>query len=345
MESAIALAPYLFLLPFALLFIGFMLYPLGRSLGLSFYRTSGARDGYFVGWDNYRYLLKDKLFWLACANTVLFALVLLPLQLIASLGLALLLNRPDIRFRNVFRFAFFSTYLVGQIFLAVLSYLIFSPRWGLLNQSIGAIFPSFGTELNWRGNPNLAMPAIVLATLWVTVGYAMIYWLAALQAVDRELYEAAEVDGAGTRSAILARYRSRRPAHPGFSAAGRHYRVAATFRTSIRFLPRCRSAPPRTYDRYVPLRPGHTGRRSWICVGGGLGSTAVHPAHRMRADSYEPGKVMSESRTTRPGWPMPSTHNALRASFVSALSDQIQNCLRLCGGAGDFGINCPEIVF
>jgi ABC-type sugar transport system permease subunit len=191
------LAPYLFVLPFVILFVCFMLYPLARSLVLSFEKTSGARQAYAVGWENYRFLFRDLLFWLAVGNTFLYALLFLPIQLVASLGLALVLNSPRIRFRNFFRFAFFSTYLVGQVFLAVLAYLVLAPRQGLLNKFIGAILPRVGTELNWRGNPYLAMPGIVLASLWISVGYAMIYWLAALQAVDRELYEAAHVDGAG----------------------------------------------------------------------------------------------------------------------------------------------------
>ncbi|HWE04611.1 MAG TPA: sugar ABC transporter permease [Tepidisphaeraceae bacterium] len=193
-------APYLFVFPFAAAFVCFMLYPLARSLTMSFQRTSGASHAYSVGLGNYRYLLHDRLFWLACGNTILFAALFLPIQLVLSLGLALVLNDRRVRFRNVFRFAFFSTYLVGQVFLAVLSYLILAPRQGLLNRFIGAIFPWIGAETNWRATPSLAMPAIVLASLWVSIGYAMIYWLAALQSVDRELYEAAEIDGAGAFS-------------------------------------------------------------------------------------------------------------------------------------------------
>jgi ABC-type sugar transport system permease subunit len=174
-----------------------MLYPLGRSLVLSFEKTSGTRQAHGVGWDNYRFLLHDRLFWLACANTIFFAVLFLPLELVVSLGLALLLNSRHVRFRNLLRFAFFSTYLVGQVFLAVLAYLILAPRYGLLNHVLGRLLPRVGTETNWRGIPNLAMPVVALASVWMSAGYAMVYWLAALQAVDRELYEAAHVDGAG----------------------------------------------------------------------------------------------------------------------------------------------------
>lgn len=190
-------APYLFILPFLAVFVCFMLYPLGRSLALSFEKTSGAGPSYAVGWENYRFLAKDRLFWFACGNTILFAVLFLPIELAVSLGLALVLNTRQVRFRNFFRFAFFSTYLIGQVFLALLAHLTLAPRHGLVNQLIGVVFPKIDTAIQWNGIPSLAMPIIVLASVWVSAGYAMIYWLAALQAVDRELYEAAHIDGAG----------------------------------------------------------------------------------------------------------------------------------------------------
>ena len=197
------LAPYLFVFPFVALFCVFMLYPLAKSAKMSFEKSSGASLHRYVGLHNYSFLIRDPLFWLACVNTLEYTVLFLAIQLPLSLGLALLLNSPRLRFRNFFRFAFFSTYFVGPVFLATLAYLLLAPRQGMVNRFIGFLLPKVGTEINWRGEPALAMPAVVLASLWVTIGYAMIYWLAALQAVDRELYEAAQVDGAGP----LARFR------------------------------------------------------------------------------------------------------------------------------------------
>jgi ABC-type sugar transport system permease subunit len=190
-------SPYLFVLPFVLLFLAFLLYPLVRSIMLSFYNSAGPRRSIFIGFNNYQFLFRDLLFWRAVLNTLLYTVLFLSLQIPLSLGLALLLNNKAVRFRNFFRFAFFSSHLVGNVFVAVLFMLLLSPRQGLVNKMIGAAFPFLGTELNWRGNAALAMPAIVLASLWLSIGYGMIYFLAALQAVDQELYEAAEVDGAG----------------------------------------------------------------------------------------------------------------------------------------------------
>jgi ABC-type sugar transport system permease subunit len=190
-------APYLFVSPFVLLFCCFMLYPLGRSVVLSFYKAAGPRQMRFVGFDNFRFIIRDRVFWAAVANTTYFALLFLSLQLPLSLGLAIMLNSPRLRFRNFFRFAFFSSHLVGGVFVGVIFSMLLAERHGLVNRIIGALFPFIGTEINWFGKPALAMPAVVIAALWISIGYAMIYFLAALQAVDRELYEAAEVDGAG----------------------------------------------------------------------------------------------------------------------------------------------------
>jgi ABC-type sugar transport system permease subunit len=189
-------APYLFVAPFVILFCCFLLYPLGRSVALSFYKAAGPKHLVFTGLENFRFLLVDRLFWLAVLNTVVFTITFLILQIPVALGLALMLNSKRIWFRNFFRFAFFSPQLVGQVFVAVIFGLLLAPRHGLVNRAIGVLLPGIGTETNWF-TARMAMPAIVLAALWLSAGYAMIYFLAALQCVDRDLYEAAEVDGAG----------------------------------------------------------------------------------------------------------------------------------------------------
>ena len=196
-------APYLFVLPFVALFCVFMLYPLARSLALSFQSSSGPRRMHFVGLRHYSFLLHDWLFWIALANTLIYGVLLLGIGLPASLGLALLLDNPRVRFRNFFRFAFFSTHMVGQVFVAVLFYVLLAPRAGLINRFFAAVFPFFDVETNWSARPLYAMPAMVLASLWLSVGYGMIYFLAALQAVDPDLYDAAHVDGAGAWSRFM----------------------------------------------------------------------------------------------------------------------------------------------
>jgi ABC-type sugar transport system permease subunit len=189
-------APYLFVSPFLVIFCVFMLYPLSRSLILSFEKTIGPRHSVFVGLSNYRYLLgHDRLFGLALLNTAAYTVAFLALQIPMSLGLALLLNSRRILFRNLFRFSFFSSYLVGQVFVGVIFFQLFGPD-GLINHFVSMV-AGHRVVIAWLSNPNLVLPSVLIASLWLATGYGMVYFLAALQSVDPELYEAAEMDGAG----------------------------------------------------------------------------------------------------------------------------------------------------
>src|SRR4029450_2218407 len=98
---------------------------------------------------------------------------------------------------NFFRFAFFAPYLVGNVFVAAIFGLLLAERNGLVNRMIGFRVTVSATEIHWPGNRGLVLPPLVMPSLWLGLGYGMVYFLAALQSVDRELYEAAEVDGAG----------------------------------------------------------------------------------------------------------------------------------------------------
>jgi ABC-type sugar transport system permease subunit len=188
------LAPYLFVAPFVVLFAIFTLYPLVRSVVLSFHQTAGTPSTIaFTGLGNYKFLLVDRLFWVAVGNTVLYTLAFLVVQIPVALGLAVVLNNKRVRGRNLFRFAFFAPHLVGHVFVAVIFGLLLSNN-GPVNEVIRGWFN--GAQLNWTSDPYLARVAVVLAATWLSLGYGMIYFLAALQGVDRELYEAAQVDGA-----------------------------------------------------------------------------------------------------------------------------------------------------
>jgi ABC-type sugar transport system permease subunit len=189
-------APYFFVAPFLLLFCVFMVYPLLRSISMSFYSYAGPRSSRYVGLGHYRYFLGDFLLWIAVANTVVYAIVFMGLQIPLSLGLALLLNNARVRFRNLFRFAFFAPYLVGNVFVSIIFVLLLSQRHGLIPKALGFFNPKW-LEVSWLGDPINARIAIVLASLWLSVGWGMVFFLAALQGVDRELYDAAAVDGAG----------------------------------------------------------------------------------------------------------------------------------------------------
>ena len=189
-------APYLFVAPFVVLFCVFGLYPIVKSLVLSFYITSGPRLRVFAGWENFAFMFRDPDFYKAVRNTGVFALCSVCLQLPLSLGLALLLNRRDLAGRNTFRLCFFSPRLVGMVFVGVLFSLIFASKTGLIDALLTKLTGQVA-ESEWLKRPRLVMPCLVATALWMYVGFNMIYFLAALQAVDATLYEAAKVDGAG----------------------------------------------------------------------------------------------------------------------------------------------------
>jgi ABC-type sugar transport system permease subunit len=199
------LAPYLFVAPFLVTFVVFGFYPIVQSLWVSLYATNGPKSHVFVGLSNYQFLLGDADFRTAVWNTLVYAFWSVFLQLPLALGLAMLLCQKWVRGRGLLRMAFFSPNLMGQAFVAVLFGILYVPQYGLVNRAVHPILPKLvPLDTKWLQEPNLVMPAIVLASLWMYVGFNMIYFLAALQAVDQELYEAARVDGANPWHQFLA---------------------------------------------------------------------------------------------------------------------------------------------
>jgi ABC-type sugar transport system permease subunit len=187
--------PYFFLAPYLLLTAIFVVYPLINAAILAFHQTNGPVSRAFVGIDNFRFLLHDPLFHRALKNTTVFALCSLFIQLPLSMGLALLLNSDKSKAKAFFRLILFAPNLVGQIFVGILFGVLFTPRYGLINRFFQALI-GWGLDERWVGDPALVMPALVLTALWVWVGFNMIYFLAALQGVDKSLEEAARIDGA-----------------------------------------------------------------------------------------------------------------------------------------------------
>ena len=187
-------APYVFMAPFVLIFCTFMIYPLAQSIVLAMQQTFGPQTAVFVGLKNFRDLISDRLFWIALRNTFVFAVASVVIQLPLSLGLAMLLNRPGLHGRPVFRLIFFSPSLVGIVFVAMMFSLMFHERDGLVNASLRALIPHFPAEFAWL--ELYVMPALIIAAAWMSVGFNMLYFLAALQSVNKDSLEAADVDGA-----------------------------------------------------------------------------------------------------------------------------------------------------
>lgn len=205
------LAPYIFVSPFFILFAIFSACPIALSIHMSLFDSIGFTTKVFVGWENYTSLLRDNLFWKAVLNTLYFAAGTFLIQIPIALGLALILNNKLLKGRSWFRLAFFSPVLIAGVFIAIIFNLIYNQDHGLLNYLLSARFPrwllsKFGvqnTGFGWLRESHLVMPAIILAGVWRWSGFNMVYFLAGLQAVREELYEAAAIDGAGPWQSFL----------------------------------------------------------------------------------------------------------------------------------------------
>lgn len=192
--------PWWFVAP-ALLVIGlFFVVPVLGALAVSLtdfdlYALADPRNLRFVGFENYGQLLARPLFWKSLGNTFYFVLVGVPLSIALSLGAALLLDSRLARFKAFYRTALFAPVVTTLVAVAVVWRYLFHARYGLLNDGLVRL----GIEpIDWLGDPHWAMPAIILLAVWKNFGYNMIIFIAALQSVPADLYEAARIDGAST---------------------------------------------------------------------------------------------------------------------------------------------------
>jgi multiple sugar transport system permease protein len=188
-----------FALPFVIVFTLFLAGPIVASLVLSF-TDFGLRDlrnplGVdFVGIANYQALLEDPKFRKAIVNTAYFVVVGVPLTLVLGLGAALALDRGIRHFRTVFRVGYYLPVVTSIVAIAVVWRFLLNPDQGLVNlllAQVGIDGPS------WLAEPALAMPSIIAMAAWRNLGFAMIVFLAGLQTIPAQLYEAASIDGAG----------------------------------------------------------------------------------------------------------------------------------------------------
>ncbi|HTY57615.1 MAG TPA: sugar ABC transporter permease [Bacteroidota bacterium] len=192
-------AVILFLGP-ALIAIGlFFVVPVCAAFVLSFtdfdiYALGNFAYARFVGLKNYEQLLADPLFWKAFRNTLEFLLVGGPLSIGVSLGAALMIQSKLVRWKGIFRIAFFSPVVTTLVAVAVVWRFVYHPRFGILNYLLS--LAGIG-GVDWLGDPHWAMPAIILMAVWKNFGYNMVIFIAGLQNIPEELYEAASIDGAG----------------------------------------------------------------------------------------------------------------------------------------------------
>lgn len=191
-------AAWVFVAP-ALLVIGvFFFLPILAAFGMSLtdfdiYALADIDNLRFVGARNYVRLLETPLFWKALGNTLFFVVVGVPLSIAVSLGAALLLHASITRCKAFFRTALFAPVVTTLVAVAVIWRYLLHTRYGLLNHALASV----GIEpIDWLGDPDWAMPAIILFAVWKNFGYNMIIFLAGLQSIPIVLYEAARIDGA-----------------------------------------------------------------------------------------------------------------------------------------------------
>jgi multiple sugar transport system permease protein len=191
---------WMFVAP-ALIVIGvFFLLPVAAGFVLSItdfdiYALAEIGNLRFVGLDNYARMLQTPLFWQALGNTFYFVVVGVPLSIALSLGSALLLNSRLARCKFFFRTALFAPVVTTLVAVAIVWRYLFHTRYGMVNYALG----HFGiAPIDWLGDPHWAMPTIILLALWKNFGYNMIIFLANLQSIPEDLYEAARIDGASS---------------------------------------------------------------------------------------------------------------------------------------------------
>jgi multiple sugar transport system permease protein len=186
----------LFLSPFLLSFAVFSLFPIVASVALSFFDWSPLTPGRaaFVGVEHYGRALSEPRFWGALRNTLVFVAGTIPLTTGLALGLALLVRRPlPPALRTLFRSGFFVPSVVSMVVISLIWKNLYAP-YGGLNALLGLVgLPA----QRWLLDHNLALAAVMVMDVWASVGYYMILYLAGLEAIPDELYEAASLDGAG----------------------------------------------------------------------------------------------------------------------------------------------------
>ncbi|MEV4296993.1 carbohydrate ABC transporter permease [Microbispora rosea] len=184
-----------FILPNFLGFALFTLVPMVAAFALAFLKWDSYNTPEWVGLDNFRRLLRDENFFVALRNTLYYAAGHIPLTLAAALGLAIALDRK-LRGVHFFRTAAFFPYITSLVAVAVVWNMLFNPTAGPVNQVLHAL--GVDDPPRWVAGTDWAMPAVIVTSVWRDMGYYMVLFLAGLQSIPKEYYEAARVDGANS---------------------------------------------------------------------------------------------------------------------------------------------------
>jgi multiple sugar transport system permease protein len=191
-------AAYIFLAPALSAIFVFFFIPVLAAFIISFtdfdiYALGNISTVRFVGLSNYLKLFDDPLFFTALKNTFYFVIMSGPLSIAVSLGAALLLNSKLVKYKSIFRLSYFIPVVTTLVAVAIVWRFIYHPKFGIINYLLSLISIA---PIDWLGEPSTAMPAIVLMSVWKNFGYNMIIFIAGLQNIPEDLYEAASIEGA-----------------------------------------------------------------------------------------------------------------------------------------------------
>ncbi|WMJ87148.1 carbohydrate ABC transporter permease [Anaerocolumna sp. MB42-C2] len=185
---------YAYIAPFYILFAVFGIFPIAAGFYISFFRWDGLSAMHFIGIDNYLNLFKDTLFWKALSNTLIIGIIAHIPILLGGLALAYILNSKIVKGENIFKTIYFMPMVTSSVAITIIFQNLFGNNYGLINY----ILSFFGEEpVNWLGgNGSLIKVAVIVMFAWKWIGWNMVIYLAGMQGISNDIYEAAKIDGA-----------------------------------------------------------------------------------------------------------------------------------------------------
>ena len=196
------IAAYLFLAPFLLFFVGFVLYPMFMCVYTSFFDATMGREDIFIGLANYRELANDPIFWKALKNTLVIVVVSVPVTCAFSLWVASVISKMPVAATSAFRCIFYLPVVTGSVAVTVVWKWMFNNYYGIFNYIGKDVLGILDKNINWLGDEKYALWCIILILLTTSVGQPIVLYVSALDNVDKSLVEAAEVDGATPKQAF-----------------------------------------------------------------------------------------------------------------------------------------------
>ena len=189
------IAGYAFMAPFLLFFLGFVVYPMFMCIFTSFFDATMGREDIFIGFDNYKELFSDDVFWIALKNTLIIVIVSVPVTCAFSLWIATMISKMPVAATSAFRCIFYLPVVTGSVAVTMVWKWMFNNYYGILNY-LGKGLGLIDKNINWLGDPKYALGCIILILLTTSVGQPIVLYVSALDNVDKSLVEAAQVDGA-----------------------------------------------------------------------------------------------------------------------------------------------------